>query len=209
VGQSVLYRSLWQFLQRADVVQIVIPARLDADGSPDGLDSARQLLADPRLQICTGGSCRAESVRLALARVRPDVQWIAVHDAARPLISQALIDQTLAEAQRRGAAVPAMAVNLTIKQAAGPLPAAVERTVPRHTLWAMQTPQIMRRADLAAAFDACPIPLEQVTDDVQLLELAGKPVWLVPGEERNLKITTATDLRIAATFLEETSAARS
>ena len=66
----------------------------------------------------------------------------------------------------------------------------------------MQTPQIMRRTDLISAFDCCPIPLDQVTDDLQMLELAGKPVWLVPGEERNLKITTAMDLKIAEFFLE-------
>jgi 2-C-methyl-D-erythritol 4-phosphate cytidylyltransferase len=68
----------------------------------------------------------------------------------------------------------------------------------------MQTPQIMRRDDLLEAFKTCPIPLDQVTDDVQLLELAGKPVWLVEGEERNLKITTPTDLEIAKTFLQST-----
>jgi 2-C-methyl-D-erythritol 4-phosphate cytidylyltransferase len=61
----------------------------------------------------------------------------------------------------------------------------------------MQTPQIMRRADLVEAFERCPIPLDQVTDDVQLLELIGKPVMLVPGEERNLKLTTAMDSKIA------------
>jgi 2-C-methyl-D-erythritol 4-phosphate cytidylyltransferase len=88
-------------------------------------------------------------------------------------------------------------VHLTIKQADGPLPARVQRTIPRHTLWAMQTPQIMRRADLLAAFSSCPIPLEQVTDDVQLLELAGQEVWLVAGEERNLKITTPMDMQVA------------
>jgi 2-C-methyl-D-erythritol 4-phosphate cytidylyltransferase len=77
----------------------------------------------------------------------------------------------------------------------------VQRTLPRHTLWAMQTPQVMRRADLLAAYDVCPLPLEQVTDDAQLLELAGREVWLVEGEERNLKITTQADLRLAELLL--------
>ena len=61
----------------------------------------------------------------------------------------------------------------------------------------------MRRADLLAAFDACPIPLDQVTDDVQLLELAGQPTWLAAGEERNLKITTVLDIRIATAILAD------
>jgi 2-C-methyl-D-erythritol 4-phosphate cytidylyltransferase len=82
------------------------------------------------------------------------------------------------------------------------LPAKVDRTVPRQSLWAMQTPQIMRRTDLLDAFERCPVPLDQVTDDVQLLELAGYPVWLVDGEERNLKVTTAVDIALAAWWMK-------
>ena len=118
-------------------------------------------------------------------------------------MSQELIDRTLAAAVEHGAAVPALPVKLTIKQATGPLPAQVERTVPRDTLWAMQTPQVMRRAALLDAFERCPIPLDQVTDDVQLLELPGDDVWLVPGDERNLKITTPMDLKLAELLIRE------
>jgi 2-C-methyl-D-erythritol 4-phosphate cytidylyltransferase len=146
--------------------------------------------------------CRAKSVYEALKRVPKTIEWIAVHDAARPNISPQLIETTLVAAQKHGAAVPALAAALTIKQASGPLPAKVERTLPRHSLWTMQTPQIMRRTDLLAAFEKCPVPLDQVTDDVQLLELAGIEVWLVSGDERNLKITTAMDLRIAQLWLD-------
>jgi 2-C-methyl-D-erythritol 4-phosphate cytidylyltransferase len=135
--------------------------------------------------------------------VPPEIQWIAVHDAARPLVSRELIDRTFAAARQYGAAVPAMPVSLTVKQADGPLPAKVQRTLPRHTLWAMQTPQAMRRADLLEAYARCPLPLDQVTDDVQLLEFIQKEVWLIPGEERNLKITSPADLRIAEMLLEQ------
>ena len=90
---------------------------------------------------------------------------------------------------------------LAIPAPAQTQPANVVRTVPRSRLWAVQTPQIMRRSDLAAAFASCPVPLDQVTDDLQLLELAGKPVWLVEGDERNIKITTQTDLRVAEMLL--------
>lgn len=113
-----------------------------------------------------------------------------------------MIDRTFSQAQIHGAVAAASPVHLTIKQATGPLPAPVRQTLPRHELWAMQTPQVMRRSDLLAAFEACPLPLDQVTDDVQLLELAGKPVWLVAGEERNLKITTPMDLEIAGALLQ-------
>jgi 2-C-methyl-D-erythritol 4-phosphate cytidylyltransferase len=140
-------------------------------------------------------------VRSALGHVSKDVEWVAVHDAARPLVSAELIDRTLAAARQHGAAVPAMAVHLTIKQATGPLPAKVEKTIPRHALWAMQTPQVARRVELLDAFDRCPIPLNQVTDDVQLLELIGRDVWLVQGDERNLKVTTAVDKHLAEWWL--------
>ena len=67
----------------------------------------------------------------------------------------------------------------------------------------MQTPQIMRRSALLGAYAKCPLPLEQITDDAQLLELAGEEVWLVEGEERNLKITTQADLKLAEMLLSE------
>jgi 2-C-methyl-D-erythritol 4-phosphate cytidylyltransferase len=194
-GQSVIARSVHAFLERRDVVQVIIPSRrLDL--------LAETLPRDSRINFCLGGACRAQSVRSGLSRVNEGIDWIAVHDAARPLISQDLIDQTFAAAVEHGAAVPAMPVGLTIKQANGPLPSKVLRTVPRHDLWTMQTPQIARRSDLEKAFEQCPIPLDQVTDDMQLLELAGIEVWLVNGQERNLKITTPLDLAVAGMLLE-------
>jgi 2-C-methyl-D-erythritol 4-phosphate cytidylyltransferase len=192
-GRPVLARTVTAFLARPDVAQVILPT---------GLEELAQLLpADPRITICPGGQSRAHSVQNGLAAVTNSIEWVAVHDGARPLISQELIDRTLAVAVEHGAAVPALAVSLTIKQATGPLPARVERTVPRRDLWAMQTPQIMRRDALAQAFATCPIPLAQVTDDVQLIELAGGEVWLVPGDERNLKITTPIDLKVAESLL--------
>jgi 2-C-methyl-D-erythritol 4-phosphate cytidylyltransferase len=149
------------------------------------------------LMRCDGGATRAHTVYNAVRAIGSSVEWVAVHDAARPLVSHELISKVLAAAIQYGAAAPAMPVNLTIKHAGTTLPSQVVQTIPRHNLWAMQTPQIMRRADLVEAFERCPIPLDQVTDDVQLLELIGKPVMLVPGEERNLKLTTAMDSKIA------------
>jgi len=196
-GMPVISRSLAAFLGRHDVAQIVIPTTLENEIRP----MFPQAEDEARLHYCAGGPTRAESVLKALQRVDSAIEWVAVHDGARPLVSDALIDRTLTAAVERGAAVPALPVALTIKQATGPLPARVERTVPREGLWAMQTPQVMRREALLRAFDACPIPLGQITDDVQLIELTGGDVWLVPGEERNLKITTAMDLTIARTLL--------
>jgi 2-C-methyl-D-erythritol 4-phosphate cytidylyltransferase len=193
---SVIARSVSAFLRRSDVVEVIIPTR-----RPDLL--APELPRDPRVRFCTGGACRAECVRSGLRMIPERVEWVAVHDAARPLVSQELIDHVFAAAQEHGAAVPALPVNFTVKEATAPLPARVKRTVPRQELWGMQTPQVMRRADLADAFARCPTALDQVTDDVQLLELAGKEVWLVSGEECNLKITTPIDLILARALLQD------
>lgn len=187
---SVLELSVAAFINRPDVSEVIIVGRDD-----DSDDEKRRSIE--------GGEHRAQSVWNGLLTVNENVEWVAIHDAARPLVSQDLIDRTLKAAVKHGAAAPAMPVALTIKQATNPLPARVLRTVPRHDLFALQTPQIARRTDLLEAFEKCPIPLDQVTDDLQLLELIGKPTWLVLGEERNLKITTPLDLELARILINE------
>jgi 2-C-methyl-D-erythritol 4-phosphate cytidylyltransferase len=198
-GEPIIRRSVRAFLVRSDVKSLVIAT--SAESASELSTALGDFARDPRVRFCTGGASRAESVRNALQNIGAELDWVAVHDAARPLVSQTLIDRTFAAARKYGAAVPALPVSLTIKEAEGPLPAKVLRTVPRQKLWAMQTPQVMRRDALEAAFARCPLPLDQVTDDVQLLELAGQEVWLVDGEEQNLKITTAADLHLAELML--------
>ncbi len=194
-GVPVLLHALQAFSRRADVPVVVIAARALS-------------LSEDKVVHCPGGPTRAHSVLNALRRVPPEIEWVAVHDAARPLVSQALIDRTLAAAVEYGAAAPALPVALTIKHALGPLPARTLRTVSRDALWAMQTPQIARRAALFEAFERCSVPLDAVTDDMQLIELAGQDVWLVPGEEQNLKITTPMDLQLAELLLRESRKSR-
>jgi len=199
-GIPVIRRSIDAFVNRRDVACIIIAS--GANQSPHEVLGCRE--REPlhsKLKFAPGGASRAESVKLALQQVPADIAWIAVHDAARPLVSQPLIDRIFAAAIEYGAAVPALPVQLTVKQAQGPLPAKVQRTLPRHTLWAMQTPQVMRRTDLLDAYTKCSLPLEEVTDDVQLLELVGHDVWLVAGDEQNIKITTPSDLRLAELLL--------
>ena len=202
-GKPVIAHSLALFLSRSDVKQVIIAAGDDSDVAREEHASWQVLLQDPRVKRVPGGQTRAHSVLAALQAVDESIEWVAVHDAARPLVTQAIIDATLKLARQHGAAVPALPVALTIKMAAGPLPAPVQSTLPRHLLWAMQTPQIIRRADLLRAFRDCPIPLQEVTDDVQLIELAGGQVWLTPGDERNLKITTHQDLILAEMLMTE------
>ncbi|HEX4792725.1 MAG TPA: IspD/TarI family cytidylyltransferase, partial [Humisphaera sp.] len=167
-GVPVIQRTIAAFIERADVAQLIVATGV-GQSPGDALGLPANVPLHPKLRFTPGGDNRAQSVLLALKQVPREIEWVAVHDAARPLVSQDLIDRAFASAKQYGAAVPALPVSLTVKQAQGPLPARVERTLPRHTLWAMQTPQVMRRADLLDAFDRSPLPLYQVTDDVQLL----------------------------------------
>jgi 2-C-methyl-D-erythritol 4-phosphate cytidylyltransferase len=208
-GWPVIACTLERFLGRGDAELLVIATPPGGFASSDDHPALRRALDDPRVRTCAGGPSRAASVLNALREVPADVEWVAVHDAARPLVSAALIERTLEAAQRHGAAIPALPIVPTVKQADGPLPARVQRTVPRHTLWAVQTPQVMRRAALESAYATCPLPLEQITDEAQLLELSGHEVWLVPGEERNLKITTPDDLHAARAYLDQAGEAAS
>lgn len=208
LGRPVLQRSVEVFLSaRIPLQRVILACSVPIEGWLRDDAHMHEWIASlgGMLRICPGGASRAETVRHALSSVPDEIEWVAIHDAARPIVSVELIEQTFDAARTHGAAVPAIPVPLTIKQAAGPLPAPVQHTVPRRQLWAMQTPQIMRRCDLVRAYEACPMPLEEVTDDAQLLELAGKPVWLISGEERNLKITSAMDLKLAELWLSHES----
>lgn len=203
LGKSVLLRTVEAFLSHPATASIVI-ATPQGHRPRDTLPADLRVLVDqtPRIRLVEGGSSRAHSVQLAL-NASLDLDWVAVHDAARPLVSRELIDRLYAHADAHGSAIPALPVKLTIKQAKGPLPAPVQVTLPRAELWEMQTPQVMRRVNLISAFAKCTQALETITDDAQLLEVAGQQVWLVPGEEQNLKLTTPHDLHVAERLLAE------
>ncbi|HEX8325472.1 MAG TPA: 2-C-methyl-D-erythritol 4-phosphate cytidylyltransferase [Tepidisphaeraceae bacterium] len=206
LGQSVLLRTVRAFLSHPATANIVLATPV---GRPprDTLPADLLAILDeyPRIRLVEGGPTRAHSVRRAL-EASMDLDWVAVHDAARPLVSLDLIDRLYEHADTHGTAVPALPVKLTVKEARGPLPAPVFRTLPRADLWEMQTPQVIRRVNLVAAYARCWQSLETITDDAQLLEVAGQRVWLVPGEERNLKLTTAADLHLAERLLGEGAA---
>ncbi|MCK6487364.1 MAG: 2-C-methyl-D-erythritol 4-phosphate cytidylyltransferase [Planctomycetes bacterium] len=149
--------------------------------------------------VVAGGAERQESVRLALAAVAPACSRILVHDAVRPCVPRACIAACLAALDRHHAALVAVPCAATVKRAdAGRL---VAETVPRAGLWLAQTPQGFRRAAGNDAFARCAAAGWQVTDDAEVLERAGYRVELVPGDARNLKITTPDDLALAAALL--------
>ncbi|MGN6725444.1 MAG: IspD/TarI family cytidylyltransferase, partial [Tepidisphaeraceae bacterium] len=184
-GRSVYARSAGAFLDRLgrDVACVVFVLPPGADPRtvlpPDLLERVEEALTESasdakrqEILFAHGGASRAESVLNGVRAVPAEIPFVAVHDAARPLVSATLIERTFAHAIEHGSAIPALPVKLTIKQAQGPLPAKVQQTLPRASLWELQTPQVVRRQDLLSAYAACQVPLEQVTDDAQVLETA-------------------------------------
>jgi 2-C-methyl-D-erythritol 4-phosphate cytidylyltransferase len=176
-----------------DAIVVALPAdRLDA--APAGV------LAVP------GGATRSESVCAALAAA-PVGKVVIVHDAARPLATPALFAAAVAELERGGAdaVIAAAPVTDTIKHV-GADGRAVELTLDRSRLWAVQTPQVFRREVLQRALAASPEMLAAATDDAWLVERQGGTVAVLPAPAQNFKITTSLDLRLAELLLAERSA---
>jgi 2-C-methyl-D-erythritol 4-phosphate cytidylyltransferase len=140
-----------------------------------------------------GGEHRSQSVRNAL-RAAPAGDPVVVHDAARPLITADLVRRAIAALGDHDAAIAAAPVSDTIKEVDG---ADVVRTVDRARLWAVQTPQVFRRAALERALDVDDAVLAAATDDAWLVERLGGRVKVVPFPPDNLKVTTPLDLEIA------------
>ena len=145
-----------------------------------------------------GGEARSQSVRNALAAA-PGAEVVLVHDAARPLLDVELVERCVAGLDADADAVVAAApVTDTVKEAAG---GTVVRTLDRTQLWAVQTPQVFRRAALEAALAQPDDVLAAATDDAGLVEARGGVVRVVASTARNLKVTTPTDLKLAELLL--------
>jgi len=169
------------------------------------------------LGVVDGGATRARSVANALAIV--DTELVAIHDAARPLLTPELVEgtiATLAADPEAGGAIAATPVTDTIKRAATPAaklstfphqsgdnpPISVAGTVDRGELWAAQTPQVFRVEALRRALAAAgPAAVEAATDEAMLVEAAGGRVLIHPAPPENLKVTTPLDLRVAELLL--------
>ena len=144
---------------------------------------------------------RQESVNLGLNALSDKVKLAAVHDGARPLASWQLIDQVVRAANTYGAAAPAVSVKDTIKVVEGRI---VKSTPDRASLYAVQTPQVFDFDILRGALAKASADNAKLTDDCSAVERIGFSVKIVEGDERNLKVTTPLDLKIAELLLEET-----
>lgn len=150
--------------------------------------------------VVAGGKSRQESVHLGLNALSEKVELAAIHDGARPLITWQLIDRVVRAANTYGAAAPAIPVKDTIKVVEGRV---VKATPDRATLFAVQTPQVFDFDLLRGALKKAEQDGAQVTDDCSAVERMGMAVKIVEGDERNLKVTTPMDLKIAEMMMEE------
>lgn len=150
--------------------------------------------------VIVGGASRQESVERGLDMMSAGTKLVAVQDGARPLITWQVIDRTVRAANSYGAAAPAVPVKDTIKVVAGGI---VKETPDRSALQAVQTPQVFDLDLLKGALAKARMEDAAITDDCSAVELLGMSVKIVEGDERNIKVTTPMDLKIAELLLED------
>lgn len=155
-------------------------------------------------KVVAGGASRLHSVRIGTLELSRDLELIAIHDGARPFVTQDVIEQVIRKAGECGAAAPAVPINDTVKEVREGL---VERTVDRTMLRAVQTPQVFDAGLIRAALQKALDDGAEVTDDCSVVERLGMRVALTPGDPFNLKLTTPEDLILARGILEGRSTA--
>lgn len=196
-GMPVLARTLTA-LQNAQLVDEIIIATREED-----LVEISKLCHTYGISKCTkvirGGESRVHSALFAAMEASPDTELLAVHDGARPLVTPELIDRVITAAARCSAAAPAVPVKDTIKTVKDD--GTIDTTLDRSVLRAVQTPQVFSADLLKAALQSAVDHDLPITDDCSAVERLGKVVFLVDGEEENIKITTPIDLILAEALL--------
>ena len=203
-GVPILVHTVRKFASMPAVQEIIVALR------GDDLEWVRGLL-DPGLfgkqvRLVEGGDSRQNSVRNALEHVSPEIELVAVHDAVRPFIERETIDLVVREAAETGAAIVGIVPVDTVKQVHKNK---VRATIPRERLALAQTPQVFRVSLLRQAFAKAIEDGFVGTDESSLVERLEVEVSVVPGTDRNIKITKPSDMELARLFLaEEMSLAR-
>ena len=196
-GRPVIERTMLAFERSEYIDEIVVVTR--AEKIPETAAAARSAGVTKLKCVTTGGENRTASSYAGVSECSETAGLIAIHDAARPLVTQEIIERAVCAAAERGAAAPAIHVKDTVRQARG---GRVLRTLEREELFLMQTPQVFR-ADLirAALGDAARLGIS-LTDDCAAVMLLDAEVFLVEGSEENLKLTTPADVYAAEAILE-------
>ena len=151
------------------------------------------------LAVCVGGEDRQASVAQGLGALPRDADVVLIHDGARAMVTEQVIQSVIDSVRKNGSGVAAVPVTDTIKRANAE--GWVEETLQRENLFAMQTPQGFRTDDLRRAHDKAEADGYRATDDAALLEHAGMPVYLCSGDRENLKLTTSMDMALAEIIL--------
>ena len=193
----VLIHTLYAFQDCPMISEVIVVTREDLIVTAG--DLCRQFGMSKVKAIVKGGEERINSVQAGLAQVRPDADLIAIHDGARPLLPQKVLQDVLKKAQITGAAAPALPMTDTIKRTEKGV--AVE-TLDRTTLFAVQTPQVFEAGLIQAAIQKAIQDGAALTDDCAAVERMGMKVSLTEGSRENLKLTTPFDLIVAEGILE-------
>ena len=204
-GSPILMHTVRKFAASDRVSEIVVAVR------GEDRDWVEEMLADEfpasRVRVVEGGDSRQQSVEHGLAALAPDTELVAVHDAVRPFIDLETIHKVFDEASETGAAIVAVPAVDTIKQVTrGTSRVRVRSTIPREKLVMAQTPQVFRYDVLVRAFQAARDDGFVGTDESSMVERLDLEVTVVPGSDRNIKITKPGDMELARLFLKEENA---
>jgi len=187
-GHPVIYRTVAAFFTHPKVDEIIVvhPPHNTA------LFASTLAVFNAKVRYAMGGDTRAQSVKNGVDHVTTSHSHLLIHDAARPNVSHNLINAVMAPPDAHPMVIPAVPVTDTIKQVKNN---AIQRTVDRSVLMAVQTPQRIHKATLINAYDDTP-SIESFTDEASLMESQGIPGIIVPGDPCNIKVTHPQDLTI-------------
>ena len=195
-GRSVWLQAAEKFLDHDDVKQVVIV--IAPEDREYFLEKFGADIAFLGIKVAEGGTHRSDSVFNGLAALQEEIEFVAIHDAARPCLTTQWIDSVFKAATKTGAAILATPVVSTLKRATEER--CIVDTVDRTNLWEAQTPQVFRRSLLREVFEKD--TERMATDESQMVEAAGHTVTLVSSSPMNLKITTKEDIRLAEQILK-------
>ena len=197
-GKTVIERTVLAFDKSELTDEIIVVVReCDTDAVTEILGS---LELSKSVKVVSGGGCRAESAKNGFAAISPDSEFVAIHDAARCLITPEMIDKVVKTAHKSQAATAVSAVFDTVKQV--DKNGKITATIPRETVFRAQTPQVFSKAIYNRALEACN-DFTVITDDNMLVEFVKHPVRLVECGANNIKVTTVDDLTVASAVIEE------
>ncbi len=198
-NRAVFLRTLELFINREDVIQTILAV------SPDDYDTVKSKfganLGFMAVTLVKGGKERWQTVKNALGEISEDAEYVAIHDAVRPCLTQEKITEIFNAAKQNGAAILASPLNDTLKKVKDGL--IIEKTVDRKNLYCAQTPQVFKKDLIIDAYNKLSTEsASEITDDAQVAELAGYSVKIVESDATNIKITRQEDLKIAQAILK-------